>query len=118
MSDCSPLPRAATRNCRPLLSVGPLLLISSSRPGGQPANLQGLWNYHMEPPWAASNTININTEMNYWPAESTNLSECQEPLFRLIEELSETGSHTAKVHYARMAGSLTTIRFVARVRAH
>jgi alpha-L-fucosidase 2 len=79
---------------------GRYLLISSSRPGGQPANLQGLWNYHMEPPWGSKYTININTEMNYWPAETTNLSECQEPLFRLIEELSETGSHTAKVHYA------------------
>jgi len=78
---------------------GRYLLISSSRPGGQPANLQGLWNYHMDPPWGSKYTININTEMNYWPAETTNLSECQEPLFRLIEDLSETGSHTAKVHY-------------------
>jgi alpha-L-fucosidase 2 len=78
---------------------GRYLLISSSRPGGQPANLQGLWNYHLEPPWGSKYTININTEMNYWPAETTNLAECQEPLFRLIEELSETGSHTAKVHY-------------------
>ena len=78
---------------------GRYLLISSSRPGGQPANLQGLWNHHMEPPWGSKYTININTEMNYWPAETTNLSECQEPLFHLIEELSETGSHTAKVHY-------------------
>ena len=79
---------------------GRYLLISSSRPGGQPANLQGLWNHHMDPPWGSKYTININTEMNYWPAETTNLSECSEPLFRLIEELSETGSHTAKVHYA------------------
>jgi alpha-L-fucosidase 2 len=78
---------------------GRYLLISSSRPGGQPANLQGLWNHHMEPPWGSKYTININTEMNYWPAETTNLGECHEPLFHLIEELSETGSHTAKVHY-------------------
>jgi alpha-L-fucosidase 2 len=78
---------------------GRYLLISSSRPGGQPANLQGLWNYHMEPPWGSKYTININAEMNYWPAETTNLSECEEPLFRLIEELSDTGSRTAKVHY-------------------
>ncbi len=78
---------------------GRYLLISSSRPGGQPANLQGLWNYHLEPPWGSKYTININTEMNYWPAETTNLAECHEPLFHLIEELSETGSHTAKVHY-------------------
>jgi alpha-L-fucosidase 2 len=79
---------------------GRYLLISSSRPGGQPANLQGLWNHHMEPPWGSKYTININTEMNYWPAETTNLGECHEPLFRLIEDLSETGSHTAQVHYA------------------
>jgi alpha-L-fucosidase 2 len=78
---------------------GRYLLISSSRPGGQPANLQGVWNHHLEPPWGSKYTININTEMNYWPAEATNLAEAQEPLFRLIEELSETGAHTAKVHY-------------------
>ena len=78
---------------------GRYLLISSSRPGSQPANLQGLWNYHMEPPWGSKYTININTEMNYWPAETTNLAECHEPLFRLLDNLSETGSHTAKVHY-------------------
>jgi alpha-L-fucosidase 2 len=78
---------------------GRYLLISSSRPGDQPANLQGVWNHHMEPPWGSKYTININTEMNYWPAETTNLSECHEPLFRLIEDLSETGRHTAKVHY-------------------
>ena len=78
---------------------GRYLLISSSRPGDQPANLQGLWSHQMEPPWGSKYTININTEMNYWPAETTNLAECHEPLFQLIEELSETGSHTAKVHY-------------------
>ena len=78
---------------------GRYLLISSSRPGGQPANLQGLWNHHMEPPWGSKYTININTEMNYWPAEITNLAECHEPLFRLIDDLSETGAHTAAVHY-------------------
>jgi alpha-L-fucosidase 2 len=78
---------------------GRYLLISSSRPGDQPANLQGLWNYHLDPPWGSKYTININTEMNYWPAETTNLSECHEPLFRLIDDLTETGSHTAKVHY-------------------
>jgi alpha-L-fucosidase 2 len=78
---------------------GRYLLISSSRPGGQPANLQGLWNYQLEPPWGSKYTININTEMNYWPAETTSLGECHEPLFRLIDDLTETGSHTAKVHY-------------------
>jgi alpha-L-fucosidase 2 len=78
---------------------GRYLLISSSRPGGQPANLQGVWNHHMEPPWGSKYTININTEMNYWPAETTNLAECHEPLFKMVEDLTETGSHTAKVHY-------------------
>jgi alpha-L-fucosidase 2 len=78
---------------------GRYLLISSSRPGGQPANLQGLWSTQMEPPWGSKYTININTEMNYWPAEPTNLAECHDPLFRLIEELSETGRRTAQVHY-------------------
>jgi alpha-L-fucosidase 2 len=78
---------------------GRYLLISSSRPGGQPANLQGVWNHHMDPPWGSKYTININTEMNYWPAETTNLAECHEPLFKMLEDLTETGSHTAKVHY-------------------
>jgi alpha-L-fucosidase 2 len=78
---------------------GRYLLISSSRPGGQPANLQGLWNHHMDPPWGSKYTININTEMNYWPAETTNLAECHEPLFRMLEELTQTGGHTARVHY-------------------
>jgi alpha-L-fucosidase 2 len=78
---------------------GRYLLISSSRPGGQPANLQGLWNHSMTPPWDSKYTININTEMNYWPAEVTNLADCQEPLFRLVEELTVTGARTAKVQY-------------------
>jgi alpha-L-fucosidase 2 len=78
---------------------GRYLLISSSRPGTQPANLQGIWNDSVKPPWESKWTININTEMNYWPAEMTNLSECVEPLVRMIMELSETGARTAKVHY-------------------
>ncbi len=78
---------------------GRYLLISSSRPGGQPANLQGLWNDSMDPPWGSKYTININTEMNYWPAETCSLSECAEPLFQMISELAETGRHTAKVQY-------------------
>ncbi|HKV40751.1 MAG TPA: glycoside hydrolase family 95 protein [Blastocatellia bacterium] len=78
---------------------GRYLLISSSRPGGQPANLQGLWNESMSPPWQSKYTVNINTEMNYWPAETTNLAECHEPLIRMITELAETGSRTARVHY-------------------
>ncbi|HKE60291.1 MAG TPA: glycoside hydrolase family 95 protein [Pyrinomonadaceae bacterium] len=78
---------------------GRYLLISSSRQGTQPANLQGLWNDLMTPPWESKYTININTEMNYWPAESTNLSECHEPLLRMVTELVENGSKTARVHY-------------------
>ena len=75
------------------------LLISCSRPGGQPATLQGLWNDSMTPPWDSKYTININTEMNYWPAEPCNLSECVEPLTRMVLEMSETGARTAKVNY-------------------
>ena len=78
---------------------GRYLLISSSRPGTQPANLQGIWNDQTTPPWDSKYTININTEMNYWPAESTNLSELHEPLFGLIQDISETGQKTARVRY-------------------
>jgi alpha-L-fucosidase 2 len=76
---------------------GRYLLISSSRPGTQPATLQGLWNDSMSPPWGSKYTININTEMNYWLAEPTNLSEMTEPLTRMVSEISETGRQTAKV---------------------
>jgi alpha-L-fucosidase 2 len=75
------------------------LLISSSRSGTQPANLQGIWNEGMSPPWDSKYTININTEMNYWPAEPTNLAECAEPLIAMVQELSDTGARTAKVHW-------------------
>ncbi len=78
---------------------GRYLLISSSRPGSQPANLQGLWNESLTPPWESKYTVNINTEMNYWPAEVCNLSECHEPLFDLIEDCVITGRKTAKAHY-------------------
>ncbi|MDJ1481778.1 glycoside hydrolase family 95 protein [Cytophagaceae bacterium YF14B1] len=78
---------------------GRYLLISSSQPGGQPANLQGIWNNKMSPPWDSKYTININTEMNYWPAEKTNLTELHDPLFQLVKELSETGQETARVMY-------------------
>lgn len=78
---------------------GRYLLISSSRPGTQPANLQGLWNELMTPPWESKYTININTEMNYWPAETTNLSECHEPLLRMVSELIENGTRTAQTEY-------------------
>lgn len=78
---------------------GRYLLISSSQPGGQPANLQGIWNDKMNPPWDSKYTININTEMNYWPAEVTNLTEMHEPLVQMVKELSETGKQTAKEMY-------------------
>jgi alpha-L-fucosidase 2 len=78
---------------------GRYLLISSSRPGSQPATLQGLWNDSMTPPWDSKYTININTEMNYWPAETANLSELVEPLVAMVMDLSETGARTARVHW-------------------
>ena len=74
---------------------GRYLLISCSRPGGQPANLQGLWNQSMNPPWGSKYTININTEMNYWPAEAGNLGECVEPLIAMVNDLSVTGTRSA-----------------------
>ncbi len=78
---------------------GRYLLISSSQPGGQAANLQGIWNNLMDPPWDSKYTININAEMNYWPAEITNLPEMHEPLIQMVRELSETGKETARVMY-------------------
>ncbi|GAB3880590.1 glycoside hydrolase family 95 protein [Spirosoma agri] len=83
---------------------GRYLLISASQPGrngvlGQPGTLQGLWNDRMDPPWDSKYTININTEMNYWPAEVTNLTEMHEPLVQMINELAQTGRETARVMY-------------------
>lgn len=78
---------------------GRYLLMASSRPGTQAANLQGIWNPHVQPPWFSDYTTNINTEMNYWPAEVCNLSECHEPLFDLIKEMQVTGQRTAWIHY-------------------
>jgi alpha-L-fucosidase 2 len=78
---------------------GRYLLLGCSRPGGQPATLQGLWNESMNPPWGSKYTININTEMNYWPAESCNLGECVEPVLAMVRDLSETGARTAKEMY-------------------
>lgn len=82
-----------------LTQFGRYLLISSSQPGSQPANLQGLWCNSMYPAWDSKYTININTEMNYWPAEVTNLSNTHEPLFEMLKDLSQTGSETAKTMY-------------------
>jgi alpha-L-fucosidase 2 len=75
------------------------LLLSSSRPGSQPANLQGVWNEVLHPPWEGKYTININTEMNYWPAGPANLGECVEPLLRMVEDLAVTGARTARDSY-------------------
>ncbi len=78
---------------------GRYLLISCSQPGGQPATLQGLWNDQLYPPWDSKYTVNINTEMNYWPSEVTNLSEMNEPLIQMIKDVSITGRQTARVMY-------------------
>ena len=82
-----------------LTQFGRYLLICSSQPQGQPANLQGIWNNLLNPPWDSKYTININTEMNYWPAEVTNLSETHKPLIQMVKELSESGKETARILY-------------------
>lgn len=82
-----------------MFNYGRYLLISSSQPGGQPATLQGMWNSEIYSPWDSKYTININTEMNYWPAEVCGLEECLEPLFSMVGDLSETGSKTARTMY-------------------
>ena len=78
---------------------GRYLMIASSRPGDQPANLQGIWNDLTSPPWGSKYTVNINTEMNYWLAEVANLSECHEPLFSMLDDLVISGRETARAHY-------------------
>ncbi len=80
-------------------NFGRYILISSSRPGTQPANLQGIWNNDMNPSWDSKYTTNINTEMNYWPVESGNLHECAEPLIKMVKELTDQGSQVAREHY-------------------
>jgi len=82
-------------------NFGRYLLISCSRPHGQPANLQGLWNLDVIPPWGSAYTTNVNLQMNYWPAEVANLSECHEPLFQLLRDMSVTGARVAKAMYHR-----------------
>jgi alpha-L-fucosidase 2 len=78
---------------------GRYLLISSSRPGAQPANLQGIWNYQVQPPWSSNWTSNINVQMNYWPAETCNLGDCAGPLFEFVQDLSQTGARAAEETY-------------------
>ena len=80
-------------------AYGRYLLIACSRPGTQPANLQGIWNRDLRPPWNCDWTTNINTQMNYWPAEPANLAECHEPLFDLVADLTESGQRTARAYY-------------------
>jgi alpha-L-fucosidase 2 len=82
-----------------LFQYGRYLLIASSRPGGQPATLQGIWNHEVRPPWSSAYTININTQMNYWPAEVCALPETHEPLLRFVSELARNGEVTARVNY-------------------
>ena len=83
---------------------GRYLLIACSRPGSLPANLQGIWNKMVQPPWGSNYTTNINTEMNYWLAENTNLSECHQPLFDFIKALAVNGAQTARVNYGIQEG--------------
>lgn len=78
---------------------GRYLLVASSRPGGQPANLQGIWNESVSPPWGSKYTVNINTQMNYWPAEVCNLDECHRPLFDMLDDIAVTGANTARTCY-------------------
>lgn len=82
-----------------IFQFGRYILVSSSRSGSEPANLQGRWNQDLLPNWGSKYTININTEMNYWPAEVTNLSECHMPLFHMLKDLAENGAKTAKAYY-------------------
>lgn len=78
---------------------GRYLLLTSSRPGTQPANLQGIWNADLRPPWSSNWTSNINVQMNYWPVETCNLSECHQPLIDMVRDLSQNGRKTAEVNY-------------------
>lgn len=82
-----------------LFHYGRYLMIASSRPGTQPANLQGIWNEHIRPIWSSNYTLNINLQMNYWPAELCNLADCHEPLLQFIRELAVNGRETARVNY-------------------
>ncbi|WP_327632823.1 glycoside hydrolase family 95 protein [Kribbella sp. NBC_00482] len=82
-----------------IYNFGRYLMISSSRPGGLPTNLQGIWNEHLQPPWSSNYTVNINTEMNYWPAETTSLSECHQPLLDYVQHLAQAGRRTAEHLY-------------------
>lgn len=86
--------------CELLYNYGKYMIISGSRKGGQPLNLQGIWNHSVRPPWSCNYTVNINTQMNYWGASRSGLSECIEPFIQMVYELLETGRKTAKINYA------------------
>jgi len=88
-----------------LFHYGRYLLIASSRPGSLPANLQGIWNDQFLPLWDSKYTININAQMNYWPAETCNLTECHEPLFDLIERMREPANGKDDVRLRRFCGA-------------
>jgi len=92
-------PRTDPQLAALMFQYGRYLLIGSSRPGCQPANLQGIWNEDMEPAWDSKFTTNINVQMNYWPAEVAGLPECVDPLTQMVKELAETGGQVAKIHY-------------------
>ena len=85
---------------------GRYLMIASSRPGTPPANLQGIWNRHIQPPWGSNYTTNINAQMNFWPAENTNLAECHNSLFYFMEGLAINGAETARTNYGIESGWL------------
>ena len=96
-------------------NFGRYLLISSSRPGTQPANLQGIWNDDQNPAWDSKYTTNINTQMNYWAVDSANLSELGTPLYKMIGELTDQGSQVAREHYgAKRLGLSSEHRYLAR----
>ena len=101
---------AAAPNDNGLLELyyqyGRYLMIASSRPGGLPANLQGIWNHRVQPPWGSNYTTNINTEMNYWMTETANLPECFTPLSDFIRRLSVNGAQTARINYGMNRGWL------------
>ena len=82
-----------------LFQFGRYITVSSSREGSEPSNLQGRWSQDLLPNWGSKYTLNVNTEMNYWPSEVTNLSECTAPLFHLLEDLAENGAETARLYY-------------------
>lgn len=85
--------------CELLYNYGKYMIISGSRKGGQPLNLQGIWNHSIRPPWSSNYTVNINTQMNYWGASRSGLSECIAPFIQMVYELLETGRKTAKINY-------------------